>query len=421
MAYMSYADIMREFKQPLDYKIRTALDAIESGFAASTHRQAIAFSGGKDSTVLWHLIRSNFPQHSPEIIYGNTGVEYPESLRFARQLGAEWGGEHFHETRLLKTEEDGLKYEAQREVLDWIISQGRLGEILKADGKLKTTKTLERMATPQMWEDFRRRGLIWRKGTPMSFWWCCDQYGFPILGKQVAKLTARRINIDCFLAYSQTTSDSDELKAYYELLSKVKMSQHCCSVIKKQPSETLQAELDVDVIFKGLMASESQMRKQNFASRGYLFRSHRPHLGGDPFYHCNPLQIWTDSDIWEYTERYSVPQSSLYDMGYIDNYGVEHKIPRNGCYGCATAILYKDNQMTMLRHTHPKLWDAVMQYGMAEELKKLYAARSVGAMSVLDVFDNVDELLNCRPCAFDDIGKLVDKSGIDDIYEEDTL
>lgn len=415
--YMSYSRIMREFKRPLNYKIAKAVKAIKKGFAVSSHNTAIAFSGGKDSTVLWHLIRTHFPDKHPYIIFGNTGVEYPESLRFARKLGKEWGGEYFKETRLQRTTEEGLKYQAQRETLDWLISQGRVHEVLKEDGKLKSTRTLERKATPEMWYDFRKRGLVWRKGALMSYWWCADQYGFPILGKAASLLDARRINIDCFLEFSGSASQREELHEYYDVLRECKFSQHCCKLIKKDPSEILQAELDVDVIFKGLMASESQTRKTNFATRGYLFKSSRPHLGDDPFYHCNPLQIWTDDDIWEYTQRYCVPYSELYDMGYVDDQGVEHKIPRNGCYGCATAILRKDNQLSMLRRTHPGRWKAVMDYGMADELKKLYRVRNNGIPSIIGVFENPGELLEYRPCAFDDIGWRLDSDGIDDEYD----
>lgn len=415
--YMSFSEIMQEFKKPLEYKIEKALEAIRSGFEASTHNTAIAFSGGKDSTVLWHLIRTHFPDKRPYIIFGNTGVEYPESLQFARQLGKEWGGERFRETKLQRTAEDGLKYEAQRETLDWLIRENRVTEVLKADGKLKSTAALERAATPEMWDEFRKRGLVWPKGTLVSYWWCVDQYGFPILGKAASKLDARRINIDCFLRFSSSVSDKQELLQYYDVLRECKFSQHCCKLLKKDPSERMQAELDVDVIFKGLMASESQTRKINFATRGYLFQSNRPHLDGDPFYHCNPLQIWTDDDIWDYIRRYDVPSSKLYDMGYVDSKGIEHKIPRNGCFGCATAILHKDNQLAMLRRTHPHLWQALMKYGMAAELKKLYHAKNNGIPSIIDVFDDPDYLLDFRPCAFDDLGDKLNSAGIDDEYD----
>lgn len=419
-SFIGFKEIIEEQKKPLPYKIEKAVEAIRKGFSLSKHHTALAFSGGKDSTVLWHLIRTYCPEQaeSMHVIFGNTGVEYPESLQFARKLGKDWGGDHFHETKLLRTEQKGLKYAAQREVLEWLRSEGSLSEVLKADGKLKSTQCLERAATPEMWADFEKRGLVWPKNTPMSYWWCADQYGFPILGKAASKLDARRINIDCFLEFSKSSSEKDELHEYYDVLRQCKFSQHCCKLLKKEPSERMQAELDVDVIFKGLMASESQMRKMNFATRGYIFESSRPHIPDGPFYHVNPLQIWMDDDIWEYIRKYNVPYSPLYDVSWTDKAGVEHRIQRNGCWGCATGILYKDNQITMIRHTHPQLHATLMKKGMGDELLKLAKTKNNGRLNLTAVFEgSAQELLERRPCAFDDLDERVDGSGIDEEYD----
>jgi len=416
--FISFKQISQEQRKPLEYKEQKAIEAIRQGFSVNKHKTAVAFSGGKDSTVLWHLIRTNFPEKTPEIIFGNTGVEYPESLKFARELGQEWGKEHFHETKLECTTEEGLKYEAQREVLDWLINTGQVGAVLKKDGKLKSTLALERAATSEMWQSFKERNLVWRKGTPKSYWWCVDQYGFPIMGKAASKLDARRINIDCFLRFSQSISAKEDLLKYYDILRECRFSQHCCKLLKKDPSERMQAKLDVDVIFKGLMAAESRTRLTNFSTRGYLFKSSRTHLENDSFYHCNPISIWTDSDIWAYIHKYDVPYSPLYDMGYIDNKGVEHKIQRNGCFGCATDILFKNNHMSMLRQTHKKLWDAVMNYGMANELKKLTTLRSNGYPTIVNLLE-ADALLETRPCAFDDMEKVIDTTGIKEEYDSE--
>lgn len=298
--YMTYKQLSAEQEQSLDYKIEKAVEALASGFAVSKHTQALAFSGGKDSTVLWDLIRRFLPEYAEKlyIIYGNTGVEYPESLQFAKWLGKEWGGKRFKETKPLPLEKDGLKYEAQCEVLKYMVEHDRLGEILTHEGKLKRTDILDDLCPPEMMEDFRKRKLIWKKGMPKNYYWCTDQYGYPLLGKAFSKLKAHRINIDCFLTYSKSKSEKPELAAYYDMLRQVKISQACCDILKKEPSEKMQAELDVDVIFKGLMAAESRTRQTNFLSRGYLFESKRDHLPeGDSFWHCNPLSIWTDDDI----------------------------------------------------------------------------------------------------------------------------
>jgi 3'-phosphoadenosine 5'-phosphosulfate sulfotransferase (PAPS reductase)/FAD synthetase len=404
---MTFKALEEEQKKPLAYKVGKAAEAIERGLSLSKHQVAIAFSGGKDSTVLWHIIRTLFPEAKPWIIFGNTGVEYPESLKFARKLGREWGEGRFVEARPAKTDKEGLKYQAQCEVKEWLISEGRILEVLKDDGKLKSTDAMERAATPEMWDDFRQRKLVWPAGTTMGYFWCADQYGFPILGKAACKLDARRINIDCFLQFSKSDSEKPELLEYYSLLRYVKISQHCCHILKKEPSEREQARLDVDVIFKGLMASESRARRTNFCTRGYVFESHRDHLGEDSFYHVNPLQIWTDDDIWEYTELNRVRQSELYDMGYTDSNGTEHMIQRNGCWGCATGIMFVDNQMAMLRRTHPGLWQAVMKAGMAEQLQTLRQYKSNGAISIFDVMHSTEELMEVRPCVFDSISKLI--------------
>lgn len=419
--YISYKDLEKEQSRELDYKIETAVNAIRSALNVCKHRAAIAFSGGKDSTVLWHLIETHFPDWKDriKIIYGNTGVEYPECVSFSRMLAKEWGNGNFHETVPERTESESLKYSAQQEVLRYLINEGRVNEVLKDDGKLKSTTTLENACPSHLREKFIEEKLIWPAGSRKSYWWCMDQYGWPLLGKAFSKLKAHRINIDCFLRYSESQSEDPKLLAYYDILKQVKISQACCDTLKKEPSERLQVELDVDVIFKGLMAAESRSRQTNFISRGYLFESHRPHLDKyeHSFWHCNPISIWTDDDIWHYIERFNVPYSALYNMGYKDKDGTYHKIKRNGCMGCGTDLLYPNNHMAMLRRTHPKQWMAFMKNGMATEMQKLQVAKRNGQLSILDVYDAKD-LLEIRPCAFDRIDKLV--LG-DNTWEEEDL
>lgn len=408
--FMTYKQLSVEQEQSLDYKIKKAVEALASGFAVCKHTPALAFSGGKDSTVLWDLVRRFLPEEAYRlhIIYGNTGVEYPESLQFAREIGKEWGGARFHETKPLPLEKDGLKYEAQCEVLKYMVEQGRLSEILTHEGKLKRTDILDDLCPPDMMEDFRRRRLIWKKGSPRNYGWCVDQYGYPLLGKAFSKLKAHRINIDCFLTYSESKSTKPELAAYYDILREVKISQACCDILKKEPSEKMQAELGVDVIFKGLMAAESRTRQTNFLSRGYLFESHRDHLPeGDSFWHCNPLSIWTDDDIWDYIHRYDVPYSKLYEMGWEDENGDFHVIPRNGCMACGTDLLYPHNHLATLRRTHNKAWKVFMKMGMAAEIQKLQRAKRNGQFSVMDFIGDADYLIENRPCAFDRIDQLV--------------
>ena len=419
---MRFAELPEYQAWPLNRKIDRAIEWIGKGFEVSRHAQAIAFSGGKDSTVLAHLILTHFPEEKPYCVFGNTGVEYPDSLRFAREFGKERFGDRFREARPGKLTRDGLKYAAQREVLTWLERTGKLADVLKDDGKLKSTEHLEDAATPEMWADFRRRNLVWRKGTTMSYWWCVDQFGWPILGKSKSKLDAHRINIDCFLKYSASISESPELMEYYDLLRQVKIRQHCCKLLKKEPSERVQAELGVDVIFKGLMADESRARMTSFCTRGELFQgAHRNHLPPeDPFWHCNPLGIWTDEDIWAYIRQENVPYSPLYERTWRDRSGQWRKVKRNGCFGCATGIAFADNQMAVLRQIEPRIWDRLMRGGMGEQLQALRLNRANGQLSVMDYY-SVDELIEIRPCVFDSVDELILKDTVPTEYDAEAM
>lgn len=218
--FISYNDLKKEQERDLDYKIATSIAAIKSAFEVCRHRPALAFSAGKDSTVLWHLIRIYFPEEAARvvIIYGNTGVEYPECVKFAHQLRRDWGNGNFFEAIPGRTEEEGLKYPAQQAILDFLIRTDRIHEVLKPDGKLKSTRALEAACPPHIREEIEQKGLIWPAGTRKGFWWCVDQYGWPLLGKAKSKLKARRINIDCFLRFSKSQSEDQTLLNYYQLL-----------------------------------------------------------------------------------------------------------------------------------------------------------------------------------------------------------
>jgi len=414
---MKWKELELEQQQPLDYKIGVALDVIRQAFERAT-RPALAFSGGKDSTVLLDMVRRFFPDKLGKlvVIYGNTGVEFPECVKFARQMARDWRLD-FHEAKPGHTDRPGFKYAGQQRIWQWLIDQGCISDVLKEDGKLRSTLALERACPPDLRAELEAERLIWKEGTKKSYWWSVDQYGWPLLGKAWSKLAARRINIDTFLRFSESQSDNPQLLAYYEILRQAKISQHCCYVLKKEPAQRVQAQLGVDLIFKGLMASESRTRAINFLTRGYLFEgAKKDYLHGLPFFHCQPMAIWTDEDVWDYIRQYDVPYASLYDLTYIGLDGCTHCIQRNGCIGCATDIAYRDNHLRILRQTHPKAWRAVMRGGMAEQIRNLQRAlRYAPQLTLFDVF-SVDELIDAQPCVLDDLdgrGGLGQPDGLD--------
>jgi 3'-phosphoadenosine 5'-phosphosulfate sulfotransferase (PAPS reductase)/FAD synthetase len=67
---------------PLAYKITRSLERIEDYYKDHNGKVFVSFSGGKDSTVLLHMVRTRFPEVKG--VFVNTGLEYPEIIKFVK-------------------------------------------------------------------------------------------------------------------------------------------------------------------------------------------------------------------------------------------------------------------------------------------------------------------------------------------------
>ena len=65
-------------------KIDTSAERIEKWYDYYKGNIYVAFSGGKDSTVLLHLVRSIFPEIPA--VFSDTGLEYPEIRNFVKTI-----------------------------------------------------------------------------------------------------------------------------------------------------------------------------------------------------------------------------------------------------------------------------------------------------------------------------------------------
>lgn len=72
---------------PLDAKILMSKRRIKDWYDHWDGDVYISFSGGKDSTVLAHLVWSLYPD--VPALFSNTGLEYPEIVQFVKKLKAE--------------------------------------------------------------------------------------------------------------------------------------------------------------------------------------------------------------------------------------------------------------------------------------------------------------------------------------------
>ncbi len=68
--------------EPLDVKILMSKERIKQWYNHWDGEVYVAFSGGLDSTVLLHMVRSIYPD--VPAVFNNTGVEFPEIVKFVR-------------------------------------------------------------------------------------------------------------------------------------------------------------------------------------------------------------------------------------------------------------------------------------------------------------------------------------------------
>lgn len=306
----------------------------------------VSFSGGKDSTVLKHIVDQMYKD--VPALFVNTGLEYPEIQKFVRDI------------------KNG-KYECFNSDVEIVRPEMRFDEVLKT-------------------------------------------YGFPVVSKEVSdtvygarhgggsgkwKTTRLQKLRGELLDGSGKKSAYNCSKWEFLLDAPFEISDKCCRVMKKRPVKQYGKQTQRKPII-ATMACESRLRKQKWLQNGCnAFDRKEPS--------SQPLSFWTEQDILHYIKKYNVPYASVYGdivvdekqtdsiEGQINIYEVigdyeGSKLKTTGCIFCMFGChLEKEpNRFQMLKETHPRQYEYCIGGGEMVDGKWQPNKEGLGLGKVLD-------------------------------------
>lgn len=308
------SDLKQMQSVPLAGKILMTKRRIREWYEHYDGQVYVSFSGGKDSTVLKHIVDSMYSD--VPAVFVNTGLEYPEIQHFVREAKAG-------------------KWDCFNPNIEILRSEMRFDEVIK-------------------------------------------EYGYPVVSKDVSQKlyyakSGAKWALNCMKGLNPDGTESKFKERYakwaFLLEAPFPVSDECCSVMKKKPAKQYEKETGRKPIL-GTMAYESRLRASQWEKVGCnAFDGKRPRSA--------PLSFWTEQDILHYIKLFGVPYCPVYGeikaddkpefegqvnmIDYLGCYEPEDRLKTTGCNrtGCMFCMfgchLEKEpNRFQQMKVTHPK-------------------------------------------------------------------
>lgn len=283
---------------PYEMKVKLAKTRIQEWYDNWYGQVYLSYSGGLDSTVLLHLIREVLGEEVPAV-FCNTGLEYPEIVRFAR----------------------------------------------KASG------------------EFEEIYPKWKDGTRASFKKVVENCGFPITSKESAAKIRKLRHGKLSDRYRNYLLNGDErgkigmLPQKWRFLIDVlyDISEKCCYYNKEKPFNEY-CKRTHRVPYIGVSQDESFRRKRQYSRTGC-------NIYKGSMVKSQPLGPWTKQDIMRYATENDVEICSIYGDIVLENgiYRTTGE-QRTGCMYCAFGahLEAEPNRFQRMAEMYPRQYEICM-------------------------------------------------------------
>ena len=349
---------------PLSVKIRMTAERIRNWVNEFGEDGVyLSFSGGKDSTVLGHIIREVCGYKNIPFVFVDVPTQYPELKEFAQT---------FDNLVILKPK---ISFAQVCERYGFPIFSKEISECIADSRKyirILTDRQTDRQTDKQTEIPFAYRiadliGIDRRadKGN--------KAFADLKMGNIPSEILKAPIRVKQLFGVKREDFGSmyDRSKYLFMLNAPFEVSNQCCKVMKKQPMHQYNKDTG-RVPITAQMASESKLRTSQWLQNGCNgFDLKIPT--------SNPMSFWTEQDVLLYIKENNLPICSVYgevvtdyeamgqcenqmsfaDFGIFDNERPLLKTTgckRTGCVLCGFGChLEKEpNRFQMLKETHPK-------------------------------------------------------------------
>lgn len=299
------ADLKQLQSMPLELKIRATKMRIEQWYDHWEGMVYVSFSGGKDSTVLKHIVDSMYDDVPS--LFVDTGLEYPEIRRFAAAQ---------KNVTVVRPE---MRFDEVLSTCGYpIISKEIANKIQLGKNAIKNERW-----DAAVFKYFKGESIM-QNGQPSKY--NCEKYAYLL--------------------------DSD-----------FRVSDRCCDVMKKHPAKKYEKESKRRPI-TGTMASESITRRSNWIHNGCnAFNIERP--VSQPLSFWTEQDILEYIDTYKIPYCHEIYGEIVHDENGYRTTGAS----RTGCIFCGFGChLEKEpNRFQKLKETHPKQWNYCINGGEYDE------------------------------------------------------